>query len=128
MLSRIKKIRFFTNYVCFSYYCFVFSSKQLVKKFVKTGNCFVFFVKIHVFNALFYIQDKEDEAGEILETIRWVCQDHPEIDEILDKNGAIGKFDPSSFEAMESLCNSYNKAVEKSLDKKVCKLVYLGSI
>ena len=74
------------------------------------------------------IQDKEDEAGEILETIRWVCQDHPEIDEILDKNGAIGKFDPSSFEAMESICNSYNKAVEKSLDKKVCKLVYLRSI
>mgnify|MGYP001452771453 CR=1 FL=1 len=57
-----------------------------------------------------------------------MCQDHPEIDEILDKNGAIGKFDPSSFEAMESLCNSYNKAVEKSLDKKVCKLVYLRSI
>ena len=56
-----------------------------------------------------------------------MCQDHPEIDEILDKNGAIGKFDPSSFEAMESLCNSYNKAVEKSLDKKVCKLVYLRS-
>ena len=64
---------------------------------------------------LYRVQDKEDEAGEILETIRWVAQDHPEIDKILDENGAIGKYDPYSFEAMESMCIAYNKAVDKTL-------------
>ena len=70
-----------------------------------------------------FLQDKEDEAGEILETIRWVCNDHPDIEEILDKTGATSaaKYDPSSFDAMESLCVAYNKAVDKSLEKRVSK-------
>lgn len=65
-------------------------------------------------------KDKEDEAAEILETIRWVCADHPEIDDNLNKNGAFGHYDPSSFEAMESLCIAYNKSIEKYLINKVC--------
>ena len=67
----------------------------------------------------FIFQDKEDEAAEILETIRWICADHPEVEETLDKNGAIGKYDPTSFEAMDSLCFAYNKAVEKCMVNKV---------
>jgi H3 lysine-79-specific histone-lysine N-methyltransferase len=65
-------------------------------------------------------EDEEDEAGEILETIRWVCTDHPDIEEILDKTGALAgsKYDPTSFDAMEALCNAYNKAVDKSLVNK----------
>ena len=86
-------------------------------------------LKVHFWNLTpffpTFFQDKEDEAGEILETIRWVCTDHPDIEETLDKNGALmaGKFNPTSFEAMDSLCTAYNKAVDKSLANKVCKLV-----
>jgi len=64
------------------------------------------------------LQDKEDEAAEILETVRFVKQDHPDINEILDKNGSMGLYDPSSFETMHSFCNAYNKAVEKHIASK----------
>ena len=63
-------------------------------------------------------QDKEDEAAEILETVRFVKQDHPDINEILDKNGSMGLYDPTSFESMNSFCNAYNKAVEKHIASK----------
>ena len=45
--------------------------------------------------------------------------DFPDIEEILDKNKSLGKYDPTSFESMESLCNDYNWAVEKLLLYKV---------
>ena len=56
-----------------------------------------------------------------------MCNDHPDIEEILDKTGAMsaGKYDPSSFDAMETLCVAYNKAVDKSLVNKVRKYIYL---
>ena len=50
---------------------------------------------------------------------RYVREDYPEIQEILDRNKSLGKYDPSSYESMASLCSDYNQAVEKYLDKKV---------
>ena len=50
---------------------------------------------------------------------RFVKADFPDIEEILDKNKSLGKYDPTSFESMESLCNDYNWAVEKLLLYKV---------
>ena len=66
-----------------------------------------------------YFKDKEDEAAEILETVRCVGADHPEVNEMLDKNGVFGKYDPTSYEAMNDFCEAYNKAVEKYLANKV---------
>lgn len=63
-------------------------------------------------------ENKEDEAAEILETIRYVREDFPEIQDFLDRNKSLGKYDPSSYESMASLCSDYNQAVEKYLDKK----------
>ena len=50
--------------------------------------------------------------------MRFVKQDHPDINEILDKNGSMGLYDPSSFETMHAFCTAYNKAVEKHITSK----------
>ena len=50
--------------------------------------------------------------------MRFVKQDHPDINEILDKNGSMGLYDPSSFETMHAFCTAYNKAVEKHIASK----------
>lgn len=65
------------------------------------------------------MKDKEDEAAEILETIRFVCYDIPDIQQMMDDEGTFRKYDETSFEAMEAFCNGYNNAVDSYLAKQV---------
>uniref|UniRef100_A0A0K2TNK4 Histone-lysine N-methyltransferase, H3 lysine-79 specific n=1 Tax=Lepeophtheirus salmonis TaxID=72036 RepID=A0A0K2TNK4_LEPSM len=58
-------------------------------------------------------EDKQDEAAEIVDTIRWVCEDISAIKEFMDSSNLLNIYNPNSFESMTELCNTYNKAVEK---------------
>ncbi|XP_078355909.1 histone-lysine N-methyltransferase, H3 lysine-79 specific-like, partial [Oculina patagonica] len=55
--------------------------------------------------------DGRDEAVEIVETIRWVCADFPEL-KLAVENYVLREFDPSSFESMSQLCQRYNRAID----------------
>lgn len=55
--------------------------------------------------------DGRDEAAEIVETIRWVCADFPEL-KLAVENYVLREFDPSSFESMSKLCDRYNRAID----------------
>jgi H3 lysine-79-specific histone-lysine N-methyltransferase len=51
-----------------------------------------------------------DEAVEIVETIRWVCRDFPDLKLAVEKF-VLNSFEPTSFESMKQLCERYNRAV-----------------
>lgn len=55
--------------------------------------------------------DGRDEAAEIVETIRWVCADFPEL-KLAVENYVLREFEPSSFESMNKLCERYNRAID----------------
>ncbi|CAG9759880.1 unnamed protein product [Ceutorhynchus assimilis] len=55
--------------------------------------------------------DKHDGALEIVETIRWVCEDLPELKLPLENN-ILCDYDTRSFESMKSLCERFNKAID----------------
>lgn len=52
-----------------------------------------------------------DEAQEIIETIRWVGVDFPEL-QIAIETHVLNDYDPRSFESMSKLCERYNRAVD----------------
>lgn len=52
-----------------------------------------------------------DEAQEIIETIRWVGVDFPELRLAIETH-VLGNYDPRSFESMLKLCERYNRAVD----------------
>jgi len=60
-------------------------------------------------------EDKEDEAGEIIETIRWVCEDVQSIKDAMEISGVLSKYDPKSYDSMLELCKTYNKSVDAHL-------------
>lgn len=55
--------------------------------------------------------DGRDEAAEIVETIRWVCEDFPEL-KLAVENYVLRDFDPQSYESMAKLCERYNRAID----------------
>ncbi|KAF7286980.1 hypothetical protein GWI33_002823 [Rhynchophorus ferrugineus] len=55
--------------------------------------------------------DKHDGALEIVETIRWVCEDLPELKLPLENN-ILCDYDTRSFESMKSLCDRFNRAID----------------
>ncbi|KAG7310918.1 hypothetical protein JYU34_003757 [Plutella xylostella] len=55
--------------------------------------------------------DKHDGALEIVETIRWVCDDLPEMKAALENN-ILCEFDPRSYESMRALCDRFNRAID----------------
>eukprot|EP00794_Sanderia_malayensis_P007997 gene7996-8856_t len=57
------------------------------------------------------ITNTRDEAAEITETIRWVCEDFPELSSAF-QNVILKDYDPESFESMTHLCSRYNKAID----------------
>ncbi|XP_076356018.1 histone-lysine N-methyltransferase, H3 lysine-79 specific-like [Tachypleus tridentatus] len=55
--------------------------------------------------------DKNDEAVEIVETIRWVCEDFPELKSVI-KNHILNNCDTKSYKDMKNLCDLYNSAID----------------
>lgn len=55
--------------------------------------------------------DKHDGAIEIVETIRWVCEDLPELKLPLENN-ILCDYDTRSYESMKSLCDRFNRAID----------------
>ncbi|XP_022101662.1 histone-lysine N-methyltransferase, H3 lysine-79 specific-like isoform X2 [Acanthaster planci] len=55
--------------------------------------------------------DKNDGANEIVDTIKWVCEDVPEIMAAMQKN-VLNDFDTKSYESMHTLCEKYNRAID----------------
>ncbi|XP_035229778.1 histone-lysine N-methyltransferase, H3 lysine-79 specific-like [Stegodyphus dumicola] len=55
--------------------------------------------------------DKYDRATEIVDTIRWVCEDFPEI-KLAMENYVLHDYDTKSYESMKKLCDKYNRAID----------------
>ncbi|KAL1117641.1 hypothetical protein AAG570_003956 [Ranatra chinensis] len=55
-------------------------------------------------------QGKRDGASDILETIRWVYEDFPELKLPLENN-VLTDFDANSYESMKTLCDKFNRAI-----------------
>ncbi|XP_018022161.1 histone-lysine N-methyltransferase, H3 lysine-79 specific isoform X2 [Hyalella azteca] len=55
--------------------------------------------------------DKNDGAYDIVETIRWVCEDIPELKIALEVN-VLADYDTRSYESMKQLCDKYNRAID----------------
>ncbi|XP_076042508.1 DOT1 like histone lysine methyltransferase grappa [Oratosquilla oratoria] len=61
-----------------------------------------------------YGADKHDGAYELVETIRWVCEDIPELKRAMEVN-ILSDYDTRSYESMKQLCDKYNRAVDSIL-------------
>ncbi|KAJ0182619.1 hypothetical protein K1T71_001988 [Dendrolimus kikuchii] len=55
--------------------------------------------------------EKHDGALEIVETIRWVCDDLPEMKAALENN-ILSDYDTHSYESMRALCDRFNRAID----------------
>ncbi|XP_026758650.2 histone-lysine N-methyltransferase, H3 lysine-79 specific isoform X1 [Galleria mellonella] len=55
--------------------------------------------------------DKHDGALEIVETIRWVCDDLPEMKAALENN-ILCDYDTHSYESMRALCDRFNRVID----------------
>jgi H3 lysine-79-specific histone-lysine N-methyltransferase len=55
--------------------------------------------------------DKHDGALEIVETIRWVCEDLPELKLPLENN-ILCDYDTKNYESMKNLCDRFNRAID----------------
>ncbi|XP_022699134.1 histone-lysine N-methyltransferase, H3 lysine-79 specific-like isoform X2 [Varroa jacobsoni] len=60
------------------------------------------------------LKDKQDGEVEIVETIRLVCEDFPEIKTALE-NHVLNEYDPRDYDSMRSLCERFNKAIDSVL-------------
>ncbi|CAK8676134.1 unnamed protein product [Clavelina lepadiformis] len=58
--------------------------------------------------------DTRDGAFEIIDTIRWVCKDYPDLEMAMEKH-ILADYDTTNFESMKELCNKYNRAIESIL-------------
>ncbi|KAM9460945.1 histone-lysine N-methyltransferase, H3 lysine-79 specific isoform 3-T3 [Clarias gariepinus] len=58
------------------------------------------------------VYDKHhDAAHEIIETIRWVCEEIPDL-KLAMENYVLIDYDTKSFESMQRLCDKYNRAID----------------
>ena len=57
------------------------------------------------------VSDKIDEPSIIIDTIRWVCEDYPQIKPAM-LNNVLGNVVVDSYESMKSLCDKYNRAID----------------
>lgn len=58
--------------------------------------------------------DKHDSGLDIVDTIRWVCDDLPEIQPAFE-TVRFGDIDTTSYEEMKDLCDRYNRAIDSIL-------------
>ncbi|XP_078527225.1 histone-lysine N-methyltransferase, H3 lysine-79 specific isoform X1 [Lissotriton helveticus] len=58
------------------------------------------------------VYDKHhDAANEIIETIRWVCEEIPDL-KLAMENYVLIDYDTKCFESMQRLCDKYNRAID----------------
>lgn len=55
--------------------------------------------------------DKHDSGLDIVDTIRWVCDDLPEIQPAFE-TVRFGDIDTTNYEAMRDICDRYNRAID----------------
>lgn len=55
--------------------------------------------------------DRHDSGVDILDTIKWVCEDMPEIKAALD-DVKIHDIDTGCYESMNGVCELYNRAID----------------
>lgn len=54
--------------------------------------------------------DKHDAGQDIIDTIRWVCEELPQIKSALEEI-KFHEINTSNYDAMRDLCDRYNKAI-----------------
>jgi H3 lysine-79-specific histone-lysine N-methyltransferase len=55
--------------------------------------------------------DGRDGAHEIIDTIRWVCEDVPELKIPMEYN-VLKDYDTKSYDSMKDICEKYNRAID----------------
>lgn len=55
--------------------------------------------------------DKHDSGLDIVDTIRWVCDDLPEIQPAFE-TVRFGDIDTTNYEAMRDICDRYNRVID----------------
>ncbi|XP_064625408.1 histone-lysine N-methyltransferase, H3 lysine-79 specific-like isoform X1 [Lineus longissimus] len=55
--------------------------------------------------------DGRDGANEVIDTIRYVCEDVPEL-KLAMENHVLNDYDTKSFPSMKSLCDKFNRAID----------------
>lgn len=58
--------------------------------------------------------DKHDSGLDIVDTIRWVCDDLPEIQPAFE-TVRFGDIDTTNYDEMKDLCDRYNRAIDSIL-------------
>ena len=55
--------------------------------------------------------DKQDSGIELIENIKWVCEDMPEIKSAIEESD-LGALDTSDYYQMSHLVDKYNRAID----------------
>ncbi|XP_012214481.1 histone-lysine N-methyltransferase, H3 lysine-79 specific [Linepithema humile] len=55
--------------------------------------------------------DRLDGALDVIETMRWVCEDLPDLKLPLENN-IFSDYNPKNYESMKSLCDKFNRAID----------------
>lgn len=58
--------------------------------------------------------EAKDGAYEIIDTIRWVCEDYPELKLAMEKH-ILADYDTKNYDSMKELCDKYNRAIDSIL-------------
>nr|XP_039259776.1 uncharacterized protein LOC120336220 isoform X1 [Styela clava] len=58
--------------------------------------------------------ETKDGAYEIIDTIRWVCEDYPDLKMAMEKH-ILADYDTKNYESMKELCDKYNRAMDSIL-------------
>lgn len=75
-----------------------------------------------LYNWPFSIGGGHDNGIELIENVRWVCEDMPEIKSAIEEIN-LNELDTGDFDAMKNLCDRFNKAIDS-----VAALVSLCSL
>lgn len=55
--------------------------------------------------------DRHDGALDVVETMRWVCEDLPDLKLPLENN-ILCNYDTRDYESMKNLCDRFNRAID----------------
>jgi len=71
-------------------------------------------------------EDEHDQAVEILDSIRWVCEDQPELKEMMGE--LLHSYNKTSWESMNKLVSTFNESVTKLLADEITKEAATGRL
>lgn len=79
---------------------------------MQTSRYLQYFVsQLNYFNYYFELQDRHDGALDVVETMRWVCEDLPDLKLPLENN-ILCDYDTRDYESMKNLCDRFNRAID----------------